>query len=178
MYTHALKASPEEHFAAYTIQGLYRARLQVSDRSVVRWLLMWWSPQKGTPPAPILSTPNRLHPRLTQPLRPQRRKTGAHAMYEKHLDMSTGRYYFVATGTGESSWDTPHGEFKLTRPPAERTAGFQLEKALAVQQHKSLKEERALLIAIRQEDFEAEMADKVRRPARTLYAYIMFESKV
>jgi len=117
MYTHALKASPEEHFAAYTIQGLYRARLQ-------------------------------------------RRKTGAHAMYEKHLDMSTGRYYFVATGTGESSWDTPHGEFKLTRPPAERTAGFQLEKALAVQQHKSLKEERALLIAIRQEDFEAQMADK------------------
>lgn len=87
-------------------------------------------------------------------------------MYEKHLDMGTGRYYFVATGTGESSWDTPHGEFKLTKPPAERTAGFQLEKALAVQQHKSLKEERALLIAIRQEDFEAEMADKVCRVRR------------
>ena len=39
MYTHALNASPEEHFAAYTIQGLYRARMQVSYRSSVgyRW---------------------------------------------------------------------------------------------------------------------------------------------
>ena len=40
-------------------------------------------------------------------------------------------------------------------------AGVQLEKALVRQQQKSLKEERALLIAIRQEDFEAEMAEKV-----------------
>jgi len=117
MYAQAMAATPEEHYAAYTIQGLYRRKLEG-------------------------------------------RKTGAQALYEKHFDMGSGRYYFVSKDTGESAWDTPHGEFPLVKPPAERSAGVQLEKALVREQHKSLKEERALLIAIRQEDYEAEMAEK------------------
>lgn len=111
------------------------------------------------PPSELENVYSGSHPEVTRTNKREEVTVTPALKYEKYLDTSTGRFYYVNTATRETTWDTPAGTYPLTKPSKEILLQKEMERSMVLSKKKLESDERKRLISIRREEHRRKERD-------------------